>query len=233
MFPFEDDPEPTGEKNTLGVIDGALTSLALAAIALVPTVLSAVFWPRALAPMIAAVEPQGRRGLLLAPGAFFVLGLITSSVAFAALAPNSGGTFVAIGSGVGTAASDGQVWAIATLFLPLFFVALFMGLVFHLPLFLMRVGDWPLVASIRAGFYAMVGFAMVLAPLEVFALLMLSGTTPLVRELTVLVAIGLFGVWFFFSIQNEAQTPFAQRLAASAFPAGVIPFAMSFGYSLA
>ncbi|MEM9600550.1 MAG: hypothetical protein AAF926_05975 [Pseudomonadota bacterium] len=147
------------EKNPLGGLDRLATGIGLAIIAVFPTLAAAIFMPWKLAPLLVADEPSGRRGMVLAPGAYFVLSLVVILIFVGALVTpemvrSNGGV---IGPGlafqVSEAAQQGDVWKTLSRIAPIFLIALLFGLIGRT---LTRwAGDWwDLRVSLRASFYA-------------------------------------------------------------------------------
>lgn len=152
-----------GNRQTLGVIDGTATQLALGGLMLIPTALSAIFWPRALEPMLDNIQPQGRRGLFLAPGTFFLIIVLTMTILAASLDANSGGALAAIGRDVRGAVSEGDIWRIGALILPLFFGATMIGVFATGAGKLAGIERWTLTAGVRSGFYGLFGIGFFVA----------------------------------------------------------------------
>mgnify|MGYP006267114381 CR=1 FL=1 len=213
MFPFDDQFGEPPTRNTLGVIDGAITWVAVAAVALVPTTLAVLFWPRLLAPMVGAVEIEGRRGVLLAPGTFFAFGIVAAATLAATLAPEGKGYFVAVGSDVGAAARQGQLWRIATLILPIFLGAVCVGLLAHMAIRILRVPDWSLTASLRVGLCLAVGLAIAMVGLEIATAPMLEARIGArLREAIILGGLGAYAFWALLGLLLGAE----RRLLPSA-----------------
>ncbi|GGY45752.1 hypothetical protein [Parvularcula lutaonensis] len=202
MLPDEPEMEDGGRR-TLGVIDGTATQLALAALMLLPTALACIFWPRALGRMIPAIEPEGRRGICLAPGAFFLISVLTSLLLAATFLADSGGAMARVGTEIGSAASEGEVWQVAALLFPLFLGATSIGLFALVAGMLARVPDWSIVAAVRSGFYAVftVGFGVTIA--EPFSRLFGDGGANGVVEPVVAIVGGLMIAWFFGALLSQ------------------------------
>lgn len=185
------------------MIDGTVTQLALAALMLLPTVLACVFWPRVLAPMIRAIEPDGRRGMFLAPGTFFLISVLTSLLLAAVLLADSGGVMAKVGTDVSEAATEGQVWQVATMLLPLFLGATSLGLFAFVAGLLTRVPEWTVVAAVRSGFYALFALGVGVTFAEPLSSLVGDGGTNGVHEPTVTVVGALMMTWFFASLLSR------------------------------
>jgi hypothetical protein len=199
-----DEGEAAGQgRRTLGVIDGTLTQLALASVALLPTALAVVLWPRVLAPMVAEIEPEGRRGIFLAPGSFFVIGTLTTLIIAAIFLQESGGALVRMGTGVSSAASEGQVWKVASLIFPLFAGSVVLGFSSYLLGRLTGVAGWPLTAAVRSGFYALFGLGAALIALEPLSNLFGDGGPNHVFEPAVVAGGGLYASYFYLHIMTR------------------------------
>lgn len=146
------------EKNAVGGLDRLVTNVALAAVAAFPTLGAAIATPWKLVPLLASDEPDGRRGMLLSPGAFLPMGLaavllLAAMVTTSEMAASNGG---AIGPGlaiaVATAAGNGDIWKAASLIAPIYILATSIAVLSQL---LRRwAGDWwTLRTSLRAAFY--------------------------------------------------------------------------------
>jgi hypothetical protein len=144
--------------NIIGGLDKLVTNFAIAAIAVIPTFLTCIVKPWKLAPMLARDEPDGRSGMLLAPGAYFPLALLVSFLAAAMLATPEiieyNGAFIGpdLAVSVQTAAAEGDVWKIIATIMPLYGTAVIYGLLAIIvkPF----AGDiWTLRVSLRAAFY--------------------------------------------------------------------------------
>lgn len=186
-----------GGRRTLGVIDGTLTQLALAALMLLPTALACLFWPRALAPMVPAIEQNGRRGVFLAPGTFFLIGTLAIVLASAIFLKDAGGAVVDIGTQVGEAASEGRVWQIAATILPFFLAANLIGIISVLAGRIVRMPQWTLEAGVRSGFYAFLTLGIALGLAEPFSRLFGDGGVNDVVEPVAASVGGLAMVWFY------------------------------------
>lgn len=199
----EDPPVDDGGRRTLGVIDGTATQLALAVLLLVPTVLACIFWPRALGSMVPAVEPEGRRGAFLAPGAFFLISTLTSLIVAAVFMADGGGAMTRIGTEVSTAAGEGNVWKIGASILPLFLAAIAIGVFAFAAGKITRIPDWQLTAAVRSGFYAIFAIGFATAISEPLSRLFGDGGTNGVFEPFVIAFGGLMSCWFYGALLSE------------------------------
>lgn len=144
--------------NLIGSLDRLVTNFAISAIAVLPTFWTCIFMPWRLRPLLDRDEPDGRVGMLLAPGAFFPLALMVSFLIAALLATpetlSNNNSFIGPGLAVSvqSAAADGDIWKIIAIILPIYGAAILMGL---LGAFLKPWAqqDWTLRVSLRAAFY--------------------------------------------------------------------------------
>lgn len=146
--------------NILGGLDKLATHFGLAIIAVFPTFLTCIIRPWRLWPLIDKDEPDGRKGILLSPGAFFFFALLVSFILAAILATpetlDYNGSYIGpdLAVAVQTAASDGDVWKLVATIMPMYGSAIVLGVLG----FVLRplVGpDWTLRVSLRAAFYVM------------------------------------------------------------------------------
>jgi len=144
--------------NVIGGLDRLVTNFAMSAIAVVPTFFVCIAKPWRLSPLLDKDDPDGRTGMLLAPGAFFPLALMVSFIIAALLATpetiNTNGSYIGpdLAVAVQSAASKGDVWKIIATIMPIYGMTVFIGL---LAMTLKPwVGQhWTLRVSLRAGFY--------------------------------------------------------------------------------
>jgi len=84
--------------NVIGGLDRLVTNFAMSAIAVVPTFFVCIAKPWRLSPLLDKDDPDGRTGMLLAPGAFFPLALMVSFIIAALLATpetiNTNGSYI-------------------------------------------------------------------------------------------------------------------------------------------
>lgn len=148
--------------NLIGGLDRLVTNFAISAIAVFPTFLTCVAKPWKLRPLLDRDEPDGRMGMLLAPGAFFPLALMVSFIIAAVLATpetiNTNGSYIGPGLAVAvqSAASEGDIWKIIATIMPIYGMAVFFGLLTTV-LKPWAGQDWTLRVSLRAALYT-IGF---------------------------------------------------------------------------
>lgn len=144
--------------NMIGGLDRLVTNFAISAIAVVPTFFTCVAKPWRLTPLLDRDDPDGRSGMLLAPGAFFPLALMVSLIIAALLATpetiNTNGSFIGPGLAVAvqSAAAAGDVWKIIATIMPIYGMAVFFGLL-GTALRPWAGEDWTLRVSLRAALY--------------------------------------------------------------------------------
>ena len=144
--------------NALGGLDRLVTNFAIAMIAVVPTFLTCIFMPWRLEKLLGRDDPDGRVGMLLAPGAFFPLSLMVSLLIAALLSTpetvSNNGAFIGPGLAVAvqSAASDGDIWKIVAIIMPIYGAAIFLGLL-GIVLKPWAHKSWSLRVSLRAAFY--------------------------------------------------------------------------------
>ena len=141
--------------NAIGGLDRLVTNIALAFIAVIPTFLTCISMPWKLRPLLDRDDPDGRMGMLLAPGAYFPLSLMIFFIIAAVLATpetlSNNGAFIGPGLAVAvqTAASEGNIWKIVATIMPIYGMAIFVGIIGTI---LKRWAgqDWTLRISLRA-----------------------------------------------------------------------------------
>ena len=144
--------------NAIGGLDRLVTSFALSIIAVIPTFFTCITRPWRLKPLLEGDDPDGRIGTLLAPGAYFPLALILSFTLAAILAtPETlayNGSFIGpdLAVSVQSAAAEGNVWKIISTIMPIYGMAVFLGLL-GTCLKPWAGESWSLRVSLRAAFY--------------------------------------------------------------------------------
>jgi len=170
---FEVDIE---EKNLIGGLDRVVIIAGVAIMALIPTLFYLIFSPKKLGPLLSGdVEPDGRRGMLLGPGAFFfftiiltmlVLNFTTPSVSAESItaqtdlsdsaayqAGSSLGRKVAnIQSGIYDNIVDGNIWSAIIFAIPIYLFAVYLGILGRL-IFKPVSDKWTHKDAMGAGLY--------------------------------------------------------------------------------
>lgn len=147
------------ERNPLGGLDRLATGIGLAMIAVFPTLGAAIFTPWKLAPLVIADDPDGRQGMILSPGAYFVLSLVVVLVFVGSLVTpeivqrNSGTIGPKLALDVASAAAEGDIWKTLSRIAPVFIVAVMFGVLGRM---LTRFAGswWNIRVSLRTSFYA-------------------------------------------------------------------------------
>ena len=146
--------------NAIGGLDKLVTNFALSVIAVVPTFLTSMVMPWRLTSLLDRDDPDGREGMLLAPGAYFPLALMVSLMLAALLSTpetvSNNGAYIGPGlaMSVQSAASEGDIWKIIATIMPIYGVAIFLGVIGAV-LKPMAGPNWSLRVSLRAAFYVM------------------------------------------------------------------------------
>ncbi len=144
--------------NAIGGLDKLVTNFAISAIAVLPTFLICIFMPWRVRELLDRDEPDGRKGMLLAPGAFFPLSLLLSFMVAGLLATpetlSNNGAFIGPGLAlaVKSAASEGNIWKIIATIMPIYGNAILIG-VLGVLLKPWAYPNWTLRVSLRAAFY--------------------------------------------------------------------------------
>lgn len=144
--------------NAIGGLDRLVTNFALSAIAVIPTLWACIATPWRLRALVDGDEPDGRIGMLLAPGAFFPLSIMVTLIVASLLATpetlSDNGAFIGPGLAISvqSAASEGNVWKIIATVMPLYGIAIIFGLL-GMVLKPWIHKDWTLRVSLRAAFY--------------------------------------------------------------------------------
>lgn len=160
--------------NAIGVLDRLTTNVALSLVAVVPTFLCCIVMPWRAAPLLERDEPDGRQGMLLAPGAYLPLSLLLALMAAAAVTTpeilNDSGAYLGpkLAAAIQSAIAEGDVWKAISLVLPVYGFAILMGTLGSL-LSPWVNESWTLRTSLRAVFY-------VTATVTSFIILFSAGT---------------------------------------------------------
>lgn len=156
------------DKNVIGGIDRAIVNIGLVCLLIFPTYLFLILRPKAFVPLLQGEVEDGRDGLKLGPGITFVLSiLLLLAVAYlfrgASAADVAADVQATNGAGIRQALSEGNLWRSIILSLPLYFIALMIGLfVQTLHLILRQKTD--LRQSIGIGLYALSTFFILIVP---------------------------------------------------------------------
>ena len=229
------------EKNVLGGLDRFVTNIALAVVAVFPTFAVGIFQPWKLAPLLEADEPEGRRGALLSPGVFFVIGLTVVLILVAAVSTEE--TLAWNGSLIGpdwavsvaSAAGEGNIWKTVSKITPVFLLAILWGVV-GVSLKKWAGSGWTFAVSIRAAFYVitiLISYLILISAAFDFV------TVHLERpEITRLVynilppTIPLYILWTYFWFFRAGENVSAKKAAVLSSSMLAILAALFFGASL-
>jgi hypothetical protein len=193
--------------NAVGTLDRLTTNVALSLIAVVPTFFACIFRPWRLATLIRQDDPEGRCGMLLAPGAFFPLSLLVSMIAGALLTTpeiaSNNGAYLGPGLALSiqSAVSEGDVWKTIAIIMPIYGVAVLVGTAGSILKYWTH-GDWTLRVSLRAVFYVAGAFVswVILSTAAIDLIRVSTGNTELVNLLLSLVGLPSIGgmAWMYF-----------------------------------
>ena len=147
-------------RNPLGGLDRLATGIGLAVIAVFPTLAATLFTPWKLGPMLIADDPEGRRGMILSPGAYLILSLgvvliMVGSLVTPEVASFDGGMIgPSLAADVSSAAREGDVWKVLSHVAPIFIIAIIFGVLGRT---LTRWAGvwWDLRVSLRVAFYGL------------------------------------------------------------------------------
>lgn len=235
--------------NLIGGLDRLVTNFAISAIAVFPTFFTCIAKPWRVRPLLDRDDPDGRMGMLLAPGAFFPLALMVSFIIAAVLATpetiNTNGSYIGpdLAVAVQSAASEGNVWKIIATIMPIYGMAVFFGLL-TTTLKPWAGQDWTLRVSLRAALYiiAVLTSWMILVTAVADLIQLSTGSyesASLIYKIVIAPTLGtIFWMYFWFFRNNGAVSKLrsaALSLAIAGLIFGVLAglnFLMSFLSSL-
>lgn len=193
--------------NAAGALDRMTTNVAIALLAVVPTFLVCIATPWRLAGLLSADTPEGRSGMLLAPGAFFPLSLLVSMIAGAMLTTpelaNNNGAFLGpqLALSIQETVSEGNIWKTIGTVMPIYAFAVLAGALGAVLAPLARY-DWGLRVSLRAAFYVVGAFVswVILSTAAIDIVRASTRNGQLVETMTMLMTIPTLGViyWMYF-----------------------------------
>jgi len=218
--------------NAIGGLDRLVTNFALSAIAVFPTFAACVAKPSRLRPLIDGDDPDGRMGMLLAPGAFFPFALLVSFIAAAILATpetlNYNGAYIGPGlaTAVQSAASEGDIWKLIATIMPIYGTAVAIGTL-GICLKPWAGPDWTLRTSLRAAFYIFgVLVSWLVLTTAVIDLIRLStgdnDIASTLYKIIVIPTVSIF-IWMYYSFfRNQGAASKGRSLALSFAMIGLI-----------
>lgn len=231
------------DKNVIGGLDRLVTNVALAAIAVFPTLWVAIVTPGKLGSLLASDEPDGQKQTLLAPGAFLPLSLMVVFLLAASIstsetiASNDGAIGPGLTVAVAVAVSEGDLWKIVSLIGPIYALAIIIAMLSQA----LRkwVGPWwTLRTALRAAFYivSVTVCWIILSSAVIDAYRVYSGN----REIGILLyninSIPIFGLslWmYFWFFQHEGEASKSKSAAlATAMLALVVCFSFAVNWVL-
>lgn len=211
--------------NAVGALDRITTNVAISIVAVVPTFFTCIIMPWRVTPLLKRDDPEGRSGMLLAPGAFFPLSLLASLLAGALLTTpeiaDNNGSFLGpnLALAIQSAISEGDVWRTVSIVMPIYVFAVFIG---SLGVILKPFShpDWSLRVSLRAVFYITGVFvSWIILTTAAFDLIRVStGNADLVRLLMNLIPIPSLAVilWmYFWFFRNGGATSYVRSALLS------------------
>jgi len=218
--------------NLLGGLDKLMTHFAIAMIAVIPTYFTCITAPWRLRALINTIEPDGRRGMLLSPGAFFFLSIMGSFIIAAILSTpetrNYNGSYIGpnLALAVQKAASEGNVWKLIGTIMPIYGATVFFGLIGTL-LKPWADRNWTLQASLRTAFYSMGMLVswIILTTSVVDSIRLHSGNDNIVSTLYgIFIPIGLAAfIWVYAgAFRNEGQTSWIKSAILALLIIGII-----------
>lgn len=226
------------DKNAIGGLDRLVTNVALAVIAVFPTLGAALVMPWKLTPLLSSDEPDGRKSMLLSPGAFLPLSL-TVILLFAAaittsetVASNGGAIGPRLAVDVAQAAGEGDLWRTVSLIAPIYILAIVIALLSQL---LRRwIGSWwTLRTALRGAFYqvAVTVCWIIVSSAMIDAYRVATNNQEIGRLLYDLNSIPIFGLslWLFFWFFQHEDRASKLKAAMLAFAMFVLTFAFISG----
>ncbi len=221
-----DEPSLDLEKpNAVGALDRITTNVAISLLAVVPTFLTCIIAPWRLSGLLKGDDPNGRSGMLLAPGAFFPLSLLLSMILGALLTTpelaNRNGAFLGpnLALSIQDAISQGDVWKAVGTIMPIYAFAVIAG---ALGAILGRWAqqDWSLRISLRAAFYIVGAFVswVILSTAAIDITRASTRNYQLVETLTLfmtLPALAVIGWMYFWFFRAEGEVSMARSTILS------------------
>ena len=217
--------------NAIGGLDRLVTNFAIAVVAVVPTFLTCVFRPWKLTSLMEQDDPHGRQGLLLAPGAYFALALMVAFMIGVILSTpetiSNDGSYIGpkLALTVQAAAAEGKIWKVVGTVMPIYALAVFLGLL-GIVLKPWAHPGWTLRVSLRAAFYMIATLiTWLIITGGIIDLIRLSAGNNFVSKIygVLIFPTSAFVLWFYYWVfghDNKNSRP--QKLALSAAMFGLI-----------
>nr|WP_281719626.1 hypothetical protein [Nitrosomonas nitrosa] len=196
-------------------IDRTITRISLALIALFPTLLAVLLRPSQLRCRLNLDRNDDQSKFLLAPGPFFLLGMLSALIGASFMADRASGAVIAIGEEVAVAARAGQFWQIASVALPLFITAIVFGLVNFLVAQGWQLNTRSLASNLRAAQYGLLGILTIVFVAEPVSNLFGSGGNNMVFEPVVYVMVGAWIAWFHLGLLSSSKDAVWRRLGSA------------------
>ena len=215
----------TDEKNAIGGIDRFVLNIALAAISVAPTLFATIAAPWRLAPLLLKQQPDGRQGMLLGAGIFFLASITVTMLIsgfFATpetMASNTGLIGPTYSKSVSTAVAGGDAWRVAALIGPIYALAVVIGAASR-GLRPILSPAWTLQVSLRASFYQMASsISWILLTSTIIDTISLMGNQEVSRILYLMNAVPILvlPIWQYFWFFRKTGEVSAPRAAAVAF----------------
>ena len=180
-------------RDAVGSVNRIVMNVGFAVIGAIPTLVVALLTPWKLGPLVLDDEPLGRRGLLLAPGVYFLIALTVVMLFTAILIPGAEDVSAEpepfVGPGFARAVLEaveaGNLWKTLSVMAPIYVVALVLAVA--IAGLRMIAGPWlTLERSMRLSLYlvtTLIGFAAT-AGAVIDALNRVVGDNPIVAALT-------------------------------------------------
>ncbi len=220
------------DRNALGVLDNLLVQAGVALFGLAPTLACVLFAPHRLEPLAAESLRQGRRGVLLGPGLFFLLAFVGGLALISVVFAGSGGVLIGVGDDATQALSDGAVWRLAAVTGPVFLATALLGGLLTVAAWAFRVTSYTPARGVRSALYAMVGLLVVVAIVEPTTALLPDPLVSLRGPITLGVAFAYL-IWVNAALMpREPLAPLWRRIGAVIAAAGAAVGLSTLGYAL-
>lgn len=224
------------EPNFIGAVDRITTNIALAGLALIPSIFIVAFTPWRLPPLIKGDTPEGRDGVLLAPGIFFLmimtfsmLFLVAAAPELAVVDPDRNGSNVLTFSQNELASlkagwQEGEVYQVLQFVMPVYIltIAAYAALIWLRFL----IGPWwTMRSAVRLGFYQTGAIFGLISGIG-GAVLLAGFTLEQLNQINTLFLLTVLAVtlWNFFWVFKSGGASLKQSLMATVLGAGTVTF---------